>query len=72
MMRQLNVGPDQCCYVGDSVSDVLMAKRAGVRIFSVATGDNSEEELIKAGSDRVLNRLSDLIKELNSKESLQI
>jgi len=72
MMRRLNVTPDQCCYVGDSVSDVLMAKRAGVMIFSVTTGDNSEEELIKAGSDRILNQLSDLIKELNPKESVQI
>jgi phosphoglycolate phosphatase len=72
MMRRLNVSPDQCCYVGDSISDVLMAKRAGIRIFSVTTGDSSEEELIKAGSDRILNRLSDLIRELNSAECLQI
>lgn len=72
MMRRLYVSPDRCCYVGDSISDVLMAKRAGVEIFSVTTGDNSEEELIKAGSDRILNRLSDLIRELNSTESLQI
>ncbi len=69
MMRRLNVIPDQCCYVGDSVSDVLMAKRAGVRIFSVTTGDNSEEELRQAGSDRVLHRLSDLLPLLSETES---
>jgi phosphoglycolate phosphatase len=66
MMRRLNVTPDQCCYVGDSISDVLMAKRAGVRIFSVTTGDNSEAELIKAGSDRTFDHLSDLVRELDS------
>jgi len=66
MMRRLNVTPDQCCYVGDSVSDVLMAKRAGVMIFSVTTGDNSEEELRQAGSDWVLHSLSELKKELGS------
>jgi len=70
MMKRLDVTPDQCCYVGDSVSDVLMAKRAGVKIFSVTTGDNSKEELIKAGSDRTFDRLSDLVRELDSPKCL--
>ncbi len=66
MMKRLNVTADQCCYVGDSLSDVRMVKQAGVKIFSVTTGDNSREELVNAGSDWVLDRLSDLIRELNS------
>ncbi len=70
MMKRLNVRADQCCYVGDSLSDVRMVKQAGVKIFSVTTGDNSREELIRAGSDWVLDRLSDLISELNSIEHL--
>jgi len=66
MMERLKVNADQCCYVGDSVSDVQMAKKAGIRIFSVLTGDSTKEELVKAGSDWVIDRLSDLIRELNS------
>jgi len=66
MMRRLNVSPDQCCYVGDSISDVLMAKKAGIKIFSVTTGDSSKEELREAGSDWVLHSLSELKKELGS------
>ncbi len=70
MMKRLNVTADQCCYVGDSLSDVRMAKQVGVKIFSLTTGDNSREELINAGSDWILDRLSDVIRELNSFERL--
>jgi len=66
MVERLGVAPDRCCYVGDSVSDVLMAKKAGIKIFSVTTGDSSKEELRKAGSDWVLHSLSELKKELGS------
>jgi beta-phosphoglucomutase len=70
MMRRLDVTADHCCYVGDSLSDIRMVKAAGIKIFSVATGDNSKKELIDAGSDWILDRLSDLIRELNSTERL--
>ena len=60
MMRRLDVVSGRCCYVGDSVSDVQMAKKAGVKIFSVATGDSTKEELTRAGSDWVLARLGEL------------
>jgi HAD superfamily hydrolase (TIGR01549 family) len=66
MMGRLKVDADQCCYVGDSVSDVRMAKQAGIRIFSVVTGDSSGEELREAGSDWILDSLSELVRELNS------
>jgi HAD superfamily hydrolase (TIGR01549 family) len=68
MMGRLKVEADQCCYVGDSVSDVRMAKNAGIRIFSVVTGDSSGEELREAGSDWILDSLSELARELNSTE----
>ena len=60
MIERLSVDPDQCCYVGDSLSDVEMAKKAGIKIFSVVTGDNSKEELTNAGSHWVLDRLGEL------------
>ena len=65
MMGRLKVEADQCCYVGDSVSDVRMAKNAGIRIFSVVTGDSSRKELIEVGSDWVIDHLADLIPKLN-------
>lgn len=59
-MERLGMGRDECCYVGDSVLDIQMAKRAGIRVFSVATGDNSQEELRAAGGDWVVDNLSEL------------
>jgi len=70
MVERLGVVSDQCCCVGDSISDVLMAKKAGIRIFSIATGDGSKEELQAAGADWVLNSLSDLKEKLGSAASL--
>ena len=60
MMERLGTGTDECCYVGDSVLDVQMAKRADIRVFSVATGDNSKKELQAAGADWVVNNLLEL------------
>jgi HAD superfamily hydrolase (TIGR01549 family) len=60
MMERLRIGRDECCYVGDSVLDVQMAKRAGIKAIAVATGDNSREELQAAGADWVVDNLSDL------------
>jgi phosphoglycolate phosphatase-like HAD superfamily hydrolase len=37
-----------------------MAKRVGITVFSVATGDSSKEELQAAGADWVVNNLSEL------------
>jgi len=70
VMRRLDVVSGQCCYVGDSLSDVQMAKKAGIKIFSVATGDNTSEELRVAGSDWILNRLSELKDKLISDDYL--
>ncbi len=66
MMRRIDVTADQCCYVGDSVSDIVMAREAGVRIFAVTTGDGSREELQEAGPDRVLENLSELEQAIES------
>jgi beta-phosphoglucomutase len=59
-MERLGMGRDDCCYVGDSVLDVQMAKRAGIKVFTVATGDNSQQELRAEGADWVVDNLSEL------------
>lgn len=68
MMERLGIGKDECCYVGDSVLDIQMAKRAGIRVFSVATGDNSYEELQSAGPDWIVENLSKLKERLGTVE----
>ena len=60
MLKRLEIGKNQCCYVGDSVLDVQMAKSAGISMFGVGTGGNSKDELKEAGADWVLVSLNDL------------
>jgi len=66
MIERLGTRTDECCYVGDSVLDVQMAKRADIRMFSVATGDNSNDELQAAGADWVVNNLLELKEKLET------
>jgi HAD superfamily hydrolase (TIGR01549 family) len=68
MMERLGIGGEECCYVGDSVLDIQMAKGAGIKVFSVATGDNSYEELRAAGADWVVDNLSELREKLEAVE----
>lgn len=60
VIERIGITADECCYVGDSVLDVQMARTVGVRMFAVATGDNSQEELREAGADLVMESLKDL------------
>ncbi|MFQ6079334.1 MAG: HAD family hydrolase [Thermodesulfobacteriota bacterium] len=66
MMERLGIGTDKCCYVGDSVLDIQMARSGGTKVFSVAAGDNSQEELQAAGADWVGNNLSELKERLKA------
>jgi phosphoglycolate phosphatase len=66
MMERLCTCTDECCYVGDSVLDVQMAKRVGIRVFLVATGNDSKEELQMAGADWVVNNLLELKEKLEA------
>jgi phosphoglycolate phosphatase-like HAD superfamily hydrolase len=47
-------------FVGDSVSDALSAKRAGIRCICVRTGIASEESLREAGADDVVDDVTEL------------
>lgn len=66
MMERLGIGTGECCYVGDSVLDIQMARSVGTKVFSVATGDSSQEELQAAGADWVGNNLSELKERLKA------
>jgi len=56
----LGISKNECCYVGDSVEDVQMAKAAGVEIISVTTGVCSKEGLVEAGADKLIASLKEL------------
>lgn len=59
ILSRLQVNADECCYVGDAVSDVQMAKSAGVAMFGVTTGHHSEQDLRNAGADWIVSSLDE-------------
>ena len=66
VFQTLEVSKEECCYVGDSVEDIQMAKAAGVKIFSMLTGFCSKTELIEAGADCLVADLKELYRLIRS------
>jgi len=60
ILKLLDVKTDECCYIGDAISDVQMAKSAGVKMFGVTTGHHSKDDLKNAGADWIVNDLSEV------------
>ncbi len=60
VMESLGLVKEECCYVGDAVEDIQMAKAAGVKAFSLTTGACDATELDRAGADWVGPDLSAL------------
>jgi D-glycero-D-manno-heptose 1,7-bisphosphate phosphatase len=46
LMRELKVGPESLCYIGDNVSDLLTARNLGCAGIGVATGEHRLRERI--------------------------
>jgi len=60
LIKMLGCDAGECCYVGDAVADVRMAKDAGTSMVAVTTGDADRRELEVAGADRVISSLVEL------------
>ncbi|MCB1615012.1 MAG: phosphoglycolate phosphatase [Pseudomonadales bacterium] len=58
--EQLGVAPSACLMVGDSRSDVLAAKNAGVPVVAVSYGYNHGEDIRNEGADHVIDRFDRL------------
>ena len=59
--EMMNVLPNQCIVVEDSLHGIEAGKRAGMMTVAVGTGKTSEEELKKARPDVVVDNLCELI-----------
>jgi phosphoglycolate phosphatase len=60
ILSRLAVTPAQALYVGDMVVDVETARAAGVTVWVIPTGSDSEETLAKASADRLLGSFSEI------------
>lgn len=63
--ERLGVAPDDCFCVGDSVWDLLAARRAGSLGVGVLSGGYGRDELERAGAYRVYNDPADLLTHLD-------
>lgn len=59
-LRQLNLDPAACVYVGDSAEDLQMAKSAGVRAVAVLGPFPTEKKLRAAQPDYLLESIREL------------
>lgn len=59
-LAALDLRKDQVLYVGDSPTDIIATRGAGVRIASIASGRYDAEALRKLGADYVLGSLPEL------------
>jgi len=51
---------DECAFIGDSVSDVLAGRLAGVAVIGFANKPSKVGTLTRAGADAVTTRLSEI------------
>jgi HAD superfamily hydrolase (TIGR01509 family) len=63
--ERLQVAPDDCFVVGDSVWDLMAARRAGALGVGVLSGGYGRDELERAGAYRVYDDPSDLLDHLD-------
>jgi phosphoglycolate phosphatase len=59
-LRQLNLQPESCLYVGDSPEDVAMARAAGVRVVAVLGPFPTHDRLRAARPDGLLRSVAEL------------
>lgn len=60
-IRDMNVNPSQCVYVGDAPEDIEMGRRGNVMTVGVRSDYPSSARLLTANPDLYLERIADLI-----------
>lgn len=60
LLSEMGITPDECVYAGDSDTDILTARNAGVKMVCVSWGYRSAEYLAEHGADTVAGTPSEL------------
>ncbi len=63
-MEKVNLGPDRCVAVGDTVWDIAAAARSGVGCVCVRTGGSTRHDLLEAGALAVYDDAAALLRDL--------
>lgn len=59
-LKELRVQKNDACYVGDSLTDMGIARHVGILGIGITTGHYTRKQLEKAGADMVVESLEDL------------
>ncbi len=65
-LKRSGLAPGQVLYVGDMSVDVQTARSAGIPIWAVVTGSETEAEIKAAGPDRLFDSMANLYQTLCS------
>lgn len=60
LIKKFGIKKSECIFVGDGETDILTAKNAGVKCFSVLWGFRSKEQLKAAGAEIFVKSFSEL------------
>lgn len=61
IMDILNIGKDECLFVGDGETDIQVSKNAEIPSVSVSWGYRPKDELLKYNPDYLINKPEELI-----------
>jgi phosphoglycolate phosphatase len=65
-MARCGIPPSETVMVGDSNTDILAGKAAGVMTCGLSGGYRGRDELVAAGSDVVIDEISDLLRHFSA------
>lgn len=60
-LDHFQVAPHETLVVGDTEFDIIMGRRAGAHTCGVSYGNGTREELEKAGAERIIDSLEELV-----------
>ena len=60
-LDHFHVAPRETPVVGDTEFDIIMGRRAGTHTCGVSYGNGTREELEKAGAERIIDSLEELV-----------
>jgi len=69
-LNKLNLLPDECIAIEDSIYGIISAKSAGINVIAVLTGVNNRKEMKGLGVYKIFKNLKDVLKFF--KENLEI
>ena len=61
ILKQLDVSPEECLYVGDTATDMKTGKSAGAYTVGVLWGFRSEQELRENHADVIISRPEEIL-----------